>query len=333
MIDQRVFKIKQTRRSGFTLLELLVVTAMIILLLGILIVALNRGTRTAQSTNTHALMTSISQALVRFQGDIGYLPPVLDVDRNLSYPPDPGPGFGTIGQYVRDIQEWYSVTTLAEYLLGYGTDKQDGYGDPNPDIGALGLRDPGPDGVWGATIEGLADGTISQRNLVGGLSEGKVYGPYLELKDDHLIGSIDESGTVSLPGEGSYRPDDPKVILDYWGKPIRYYRRVYRQGGLKYPYRPDPNLGESVPTLADVFVLRPYNLDPGSATDVRPELADDNEDTTTSFELKTATFALFSRGPDRFLDQTVRFDGGDEGDFDRDGISGENEDNVVEVGQ
>lgn len=331
MIDQRVFKKKPITRSGFTLLELLVVTAMIILLLGILIVALNRGTRTAQSTNTRALMTSISQALVRFQGDIGYLPPVLDDDRSLDELAIPDPLF----EYATKVQSWYSITSLAEYLLGYGNDKEDGNGNINDGtIGALGLRDPGPDGVWGATFEGLADGTISQRNLVGDFSQGKVYGPYLELKDDHLIGSINESGAVSLPGEGSYRPDDPKVILDYWGQPIRYYRRVYRQGGLKYPYRPDPNDDDDfLPTLADVFVLRPFNLDPGSATDVRDYLADGNGDTTTSFELKTAALALFSKGPDRSLDQNVRFDGGDVGDIDDDGISGENEDNVVEVGQ
>ena len=334
MIEQTLFKKKQLTRKGFTLLELLVVTAMIILLLGILIVALNRGTRTAQSTNTRALMTSISQALVRFQGDIGYLPPVLDVDRDLKPIPDPGPSFGSFGQYVQDIQAWYSVTSLAEYLLGYGDDKDDGYGNVSDGtIGALGLRDPGPDGVWGATVNGHADGSLVSRNSgAGSASVGKVYGPYLELKDDHLLGSIDgNEENVSLPGEGNYDPKKPKVILDYWGKPIRYYRRVYRQGGLKYPYRPDPNIaGDILPTLADVFVLRPYDLDPGSATDVRPDLADANNDTTTSFELKTANFALFSGGPDRSFDWNVRFDARD---IDDDGITGENEDNVVEVGQ
>lgn len=331
MIDQRVLKKKPITRSGFTLLELLVVTAMIILLLGILIVALNRGTRTAQSTNTRALMSSISQALVRFQGDIGYLPPVLDEFRNLNEQAIPDPTLDDFDQYVQQLQDWYSVTSLAEYLLGYGTTQHDGYGDPNPLIGALGLRDPGPDGVWGATIEGLAGGTLEERNQVGDALVGKVYGPYLELKDDHLIGSIDSGGNISLPGEGTYNDSNPKVILDYWGQPIRYYRRVYRQGGLKYPYRPDLyNDDDSLPTLADVFVLRPYNLDPGSATD--SPINDENTDivgangrpgdTTTSFELKTAAFALFSKGPDRFYDQTVRFD-----------ADQNNEDNVVEVGQ
>jgi len=315
MIDQEVFKRSQATRKGFTLLELLIVTAMIILLLGILVVALNKASKTAQSTNTRALMTSINQALVRFQGDIGYLPPVLENNRDLYFPPDP------LGNYAAEVQDWYSITTLAEYLIGYGNDQQDGHGDEfDGSIGALGIRDPGSDGVWGSTIQGPADGSLSNRNQIGGASVGQIYGPYLELKDDHLIGSIDASGNVSLPGEGSYNDSNPKVILDYWGQPIRYYRRVYRQSGLKFPYR--PNSGEAVPTLADVYLLRPFNLDPGSATDVRLSLADANGDTTTSFELKTANFALFSRGADRFYDQTARFDDNQN-----------NEDNVVEVGQ
>ena len=45
--------------------------------MGILIVAINAATKTAQATNTRALMSSIKQALVRFKGDIGYYPPVL----------------------------------------------------------------------------------------------------------------------------------------------------------------------------------------------------------------------------------------------------------------
>lgn len=310
MIDQKIINRRQFRRSGFTLIELLIVTAMIILLLGILIVALNKATKTAQSTNTRALMTSITQALARFEGDLGYLPPVLDVDRNFIDIPDTNPVYGTFGEYVDKVQEWYSVTTLAEYLLGYGSGPQDGYEK-------LGLRDPGSNGVWGAP-----DGALLSRNPV---LEGKVYGPYLELKDDHLLGSINgNEENISLPGEGNYNSGDPKVILDYWGQPIRYYRLAYRQGGIKFPYKPDPNIEWDfhLPTLADVFVLRPYNLDPGSATDVVSLFADNNGDTTTSFELKTANFALFSRGADKFWNQKVRFD-----------EDQNNEDNIVEIGQ
>ena len=46
-------------------------------------------------------------------------------------------------------------------------------------------------------------------------------------------------------------------------------------------------------------------------------------------ELKSAAFALFSPGPDRSQDATTRFD---VNDGDDDNISGENEDNIVEVG-
>ncbi|MHC4786270.1 MAG: type II secretion system protein, partial [Planctomycetota bacterium] len=61
---------------GFTIVELLIVIAVIIMLMGILIVAINAATRTAQGANTRSLMSSIKQGLVRFRADMGYLPPV-----------------------------------------------------------------------------------------------------------------------------------------------------------------------------------------------------------------------------------------------------------------
>ena len=69
---------KPTRRTegGFTTIELMVVIGIVTMLLGILLVALNGATRSAQSANTRALMNSMKTALVTFRNDIGYLPPV-----------------------------------------------------------------------------------------------------------------------------------------------------------------------------------------------------------------------------------------------------------------
>src|SRR5262245_56892486 len=66
-----------------TIIELLVAVAIIILLLRILIVAVNAATKTGQKARTQALMTAISQGLVHFKAEIGYLPPVLRNDRRL----------------------------------------------------------------------------------------------------------------------------------------------------------------------------------------------------------------------------------------------------------
>ncbi len=155
---------------GFTIVELMIVIAVIILLLSILIVAVNAATRTAQSANTLTLMNSMKQALVRFKADIGYYPPLFgpppgpgsgvsspDFLRQLFPPPDPPPS----PQYRDRIQNWWSSAAMAEYLLGYGNHEQDGYGivpsnepirDWDQETPPTGIRHPGRDGVWGATL-------------------------------------------------------------------------------------------------------------------------------------------------------------------------------------
>ncbi|MFM9170634.1 MAG: prepilin-type N-terminal cleavage/methylation domain-containing protein, partial [Phycisphaerales bacterium] len=64
---------------GFTLTELLVVVALIVLLIGTLFVAIGAATKRAQKAKTQFLMGSVSSGLAQFQTDFGYLPPVLGV--------------------------------------------------------------------------------------------------------------------------------------------------------------------------------------------------------------------------------------------------------------
>ena len=122
-------------------------------------------------------------------------------------------------------------------------------------------------------------------------------------------------------------------IVDYWGKPIRYYRKLYAPGDLRTPYRRinrtvQPRLPE--PTLADVFLLRPYEVAPGGAIDsIWVDDADNGGDTTITATLKSAEFALFSSGADRAFDPTVRYDARDYND---DGVDYSNQDNIVELG-
>jgi prepilin-type N-terminal cleavage/methylation domain-containing protein len=65
------------RRAGFTLIELLVTIGIIAVLAGLLIVGVSAATRRGQMTNTRFLMSSMAQALARFNADHGYYPPVL----------------------------------------------------------------------------------------------------------------------------------------------------------------------------------------------------------------------------------------------------------------
>lgn len=317
--------IRQDHR-GFTIVELLIVTAVIILLLSILVVALNAAGKASQKASTTVLMTSISKGLEQFKQDVGYYPPALDLFRGLVGSPDPT----AIADDFAGVQNWYSNTSIAEYLIGYDEGRWDGYGEGPDSLNfggerpPLGIRHPGPDGVWGAS---LATGALADRNPPT-RPRGDVFGPYIELTDARLLGGISGFGgagggvSVFFPGDPAYNPDDPKVIVDYWGDPIRYYRLPYLAGAIDKAYRSyDPD--RLPPTLANVVLLRPFRVAPGTETDVDVAFADANGDTTATIGLRAAEFALFSAGPDRAFDDTRRRD---------DDFGGFNEDNIVEIG-
>jgi hypothetical protein len=313
-------------------------------------------------------MDSIKKALVRFKGDIGYYPPVLGVNAAGSGPgipelrrlyansvPNPdAPG----AQYIDQMQEYYSTCTMADYLIGYGNHREDGFGKVEgvapiftwiKETPPVGIRTPGPDGVWGATMYGSQDGGLASRMRAGvgagagygsesspiTLDQGKVFGPYLEMEDERLLAGVHYGpGGVETyfagetmpanPGGPPYTWDTiPKAIVDYWGMPIRYYRRPYPQGAIGQSYRSVDRTGDGVPdrvpTLSDVFVLRPQTFKQG--TEIANPHPDDDGRTSTTSELESAEFALLSAGGDRRLNNEVTVD-----------KEGYNKDNLVEVG-
>lgn len=382
-------------RAGFTIVELLVVLGVLIGIITTLVVGVGASMRRARVANTEFLMTSLAVGLVQFKVDVGYFPPVLGNALQLDQPqyplpadvnsargwardavappqltanPDDPPERVTWGQqeFAR-VQRWYSVTTLADYLVGPGDRSEDGYGVVLQANGALpadpdtqgaresppvGIRNPGPDGAWGAFLsprEGSAGGgAFVARNLAStnpvrgntndrifGLSPpvnnqdprnlvGKPLGPYLELKSDADIGAfIGLSGgtpTVARAGEavpaafGGFA-GAPKTILDYFGNPIQYYRRGYRNN--------DPRDIDRRFSLADVVALRPVVFAAGEAVDspVADLSAGNSADTGASRAALGAEFALFSRGPDRRWNQGIRAD-----------VDGFNDDNLVRFG-
>ncbi|MDZ4753937.1 MAG: type II secretion system protein [Phycisphaerae bacterium] len=353
---------------GFSIVELVVVIGIILALLGTLITALALAGKRAQSTQTQFFMTSVSNALTAFQTDVGYLPPVLG--RRLSEVPIVTPGnpngntrdlegpptwqIGANGQPTsaakQNLQNWYSFTSLPEYLIGYGNRSQDGHGafDPAPagTPGAreplAGFRHPGDDGVWGSLLNPRSGqpnlGSLNARNpleITGGFTpatvngavlHGKVFGPYLQLNDSDSLGAIksfDSNGNpvVARPGEDPNFDAMPKVFLDYWGSPITYYRRAYPLADLKgrEPALLTSGGSNRARDLGDIFALRPFEFKPGEDL---VGIEDDNNDGSTLGRLKTASYAIFSRGPDKAWDRMHRRDADD---F--------NADNIVEVGQ
>jgi type II secretory pathway pseudopilin PulG len=335
----------QSRVRAFTIIELLVTVAIIILLLGLLLVGLQQAARAAQVAQTKTLMSSINRALVSFKNDVGYYPPVLGRGSGNGSQPVGQLGFGRdllvppgaiSGSTSIALQQWNSFTSLPEYLLGYGSRTADGYGfeasaaaggDGGLERPPLGIRHPGRDGVWGAYASpratGLALGSFGARtvgignpNAANPVFRGKQLGPYLELKDAVFLGGITDYNTTT--GEptivrATEAPNFdalPKCIVDYWGRPIRYYRRPYTM--------PDCSTVATGFTCGDFFALRPQSFEQGTDVD---GLADGGSDTSTSRALQAAEFALLSYGPDKSWDPTVRVD-----------AQGYNKDNIVEAG-
>jgi type II secretory pathway pseudopilin PulG len=354
---------------GFSIVELLVVIGIIVALLGILVVALNIASRRAQSAKTQFLLTTLVQGTAKFKIDIGYDPPVLGrgqgagaspqapgLLRDLIRPPvrwEVGADGEPNAQSVADWQQWYSITSLPEYLLGYSDRSVDGYGvfgslsSAGNTPGAkesppLGFRSPGEDGVWGALLNPRGgeqgNGRFDFRNPFGSLSaaeysnsnrnsnilEGKVFGPYIDLKDTSILGGIkglDATGAPIIVASDDPQFDSlPKVFVDYWGTPIRYYRRAYATGDLKGP-DPVTLLGANARRrdLGDIFCLRPFEFRQGEDVE---GVADATGDAGTLPRLKSARVGIFSVGPDKRVDENARRDAG-----------GFNQDNLLEIGQ
>jgi hypothetical protein len=163
------------------------------------------------------------------------------------------------------------------------------------------------------------------------IDQGKIYGPYLELKDERLLAGITgySNGEPILvyPGEPGYTDLVPKTIVDYWGTPIRYFRKPYPPGSISQSWRAGVDINrdgtidsdDRVPTLSDVFVLRPWDIEAGA--EVTTQFADSGGVNLTTNELNSAEFAQLSAGPDKRLETS------------RTRVAQEyNTDNIVEVG-
>lgn len=210
-------------RHGFTLVELLVVIAIIALLVGMLLVGINKVRSKGEQTNTEQLMRSMDIGLSAFKEDHGFYPPLLD---DTVSPQATNDLYPYPNDRARDL-DYYSTLSLAPYLLGVGDLNGDGNVDDDYDDGlaGLGMRTPTADRSWGYTYRGQS-GTgrraywQAQEKDVNGedVVTGQTYGPYIEVDADGQLGFAHNRAGDKLDSPARY------AILDYWGRPIRYYR-------------------------------------------------------------------------------------------------------------
>jgi type II secretory pathway pseudopilin PulG len=279
-------------------------------------------------------------------GQLGWCRDMLEPP-SLAAAQNGGPAYGSWSTTQRqNLQKWCSATTIPEYLLGLGDRSQDGYGVIMEGTGALptntntpgyreqpalGIRNPGSDGGWGSLLNPRTGtqgkGVFGSRNLAStapatgnadstsAFLRGKSLGPYLEVKSDSEIGGItgfqtDGTPIVAKPGEINNFDLAPKCLLDFFGKPVIFYRRGYLNG--------DPRSTDRTWSLADIVALRPQRFGPGEDVDAMP---DGNNDSGASRAAMSSEFALLSFGPDQRWNPTIRAD-----------TEGYNEDNIVRFG-
>jgi hypothetical protein len=276
---------------------------------------------------------------------VGWLRNVL-LPSSLPVTASGGPNYGAWSASQRvALQRWCSATTVPEYLLGLGDRSQDGYGVIMESNGSLptdtgtpgyreqptlGIRNPGQDGAWGSVLNPrpntAGNGLFASRNLAASgaaagntdstttFLRGKSLGPYIEVKAESELGAIqriDNGIPIAVKtGDSGYFDSAPKCLLDYFGKPIVFYRRGYLNG--------DPRSTDRSWSLADVVALRPQRFNAGEDVDAMP---DAQGDTSANRAALAAEYALFSSGPDQSWDPTTRAD-----------AQGYNEDNIVRFG-
>lgn len=194
-----------SRRSGFTLTELLIVIGIIALLISLLIPVIGMVTRQGRRTVTAATLASISSALENYKADFGDYP---------RFQPDPG------GDNPLNTAEDRGARLLARVLMGVAP--QDHKLNPTD-------TDPTPGDPEYLFRDG--HGTLDQpfgwkerRQVVtrggetGVLFPGEVYGPYLDADKFNVRKTTDPD----LTGAGYvYGPD--AVLLDNNDMPILYY--------------------------------------------------------------------------------------------------------------
>jgi len=167
-------------RSAFTIVELGVSILVIVILIGLLLVGLNRLSRTAQSGAERANVIAMRIAVEQFKNDFGFAPPL--VKDGLTYPgamPMTSPLVSMSGSNFVDVYDQVDQTgSDVQFLQGDG---------PNPELRfsvyslpyyLVGVLDADYDGKDGSGFrEPMRDGSFRQAG-------GRLTDPLFDVADD-----------------------------------------------------------------------------------------------------------------------------------------------------
>ena len=285
----------RTRRSGFTMVELLVTIAIIAVLLGIAIVGLFGAQSFAKRAAGTAQLQAIAQGVDAFHTDMGFYPPLishLNASTGAIETPEtlaarePKAGRNTkLAEAYREAR-FMSEWSIAAFLIGEGDlngDDDAVAADLNLDDGKLGngIRNPGASRAW---KEPGGDHRAQ--------TTGREYGPYLDTgfatKFLRRV-PVDYNTTAKRIVRDDASRQFMYQIVDAFGVPVRYY-----QG---WPTRDDDD---------DATLLRlPIEL--RTAAGVERQFDTDRADIEPERNLMTAPYALLSAGEraDRNFDDPV----------------------------
>ncbi len=202
---------KSPRRTGFTLVELLAVIAIISLLIAVLVPSISAARTAAKKATTRARIDAISKGAELFNGEYGAYPksrgnsPFHAVSQFESANSNPLFGAQWIALQLSgaDLRGWVNPVLANDAV--------------NPDQQVIDADD------WNEWYSLEPDKSYTRGGPYVDASQGKVASTVNRMIEQSQIQQFDSSIIVPPAGRRNFGTGDIPVYLDAWNRPILYY--------------------------------------------------------------------------------------------------------------